>query len=233
MKKQEIVYFPIVENGRYVTICGMPVFTFANAKGKKKPVVLHSIIPPTADGKPSKTLPTKADMRLIPLTPRIEKIFEDKSLTMIGVNLSGSKYVMVPFVSPDFFIFRGNWKKCQMWIADSLICTPSNTMGKDRYLPADLISILCTELGVDGKVRTAAINAATNETIKVRGFCGVSYYQAYTISMLEYTTNMRSILATIFGCSPKKITSVEYELGKRMKGINKKALRKMKKLAVE
>lgn len=229
-KKQEIVYFPIVENGKYATICGFPVFTFSNEKGKKIPPKIHPIL--TLDGKPAKEYPVKADMRLIPLTPRIEKIFSNKALTRVEVNLSGSHYVMVPFVAPEFFISRSNWKKCQMWIADSLICTPSNTMGQDRYLPADLLAILCTELGTDEKLRTAAITAATNETIKVRGYFTADAYQGNSISMLEYTTNMRSILAAVMKKSPKEIASVEYKLGKKMCGRNKRAIRKNKKLAV-
>lgn len=229
---KEIRYFPVKsKDGSYLTICGIPVFTFSNEKGKRVSPKVNTMEP--VDRSKVKALPVRADFRLIPKIPKFTKIFDDNiDLTRIEVSISNSRYYMVPFVAPNF-LGNSNFKLARAWIADSLISTPSNNYGpNERALTLDLLLKLCDECEVAPNVKKAVSVLAMNEIVNVTGWGAVKNYHGMSVSMIQYTSAMRAILSVVLKMSPKALSLSEYKICKPVTKKDIRIVKRAKKLVV-
>lgn len=226
-KASSVVYFPLRNSkGEYTTICGLPVFTFANAK-TGKPIKARSFTCYDVNGI-QKKMPVKADLRLIPKFPKYEKIFKNPGLTCIEVSISGARYYMVPFVSPQF-IGSSNFKLARQWISESLLTTPSNSLGETHTLPLNLLTSLCDEMKTPAKVKRAALMIAYEAIVSVSGYGDMNHYQGYSISMAEYISTMKSILSVVLKVSDKKLSLSEYKICKGLVKYDRRIVKKTKR----
>lgn len=224
-KAPSVVYFPLKNADGYITICGLPVFSFANTKGKK--VRARALTCYDVNGVQT-PLPVKADLRLIPKLPKYERIFKDPGLTCIEVSISGARYYMVPFVSPQF-IGSGNFKLARLWIAESLLTTPSNSLGETHTLPLNILTALCDEVKAPIKVKRAACMIAYEAIVSVSGYGDMAHYQGYSISMTEYIATMKAILSVVLKTSDKKLSLAEYKICKGLVKRDRRIVKKTKR----
>lgn len=229
-KAPSVVYFPLKNSkGEYVTICGLPVFSFANVKGKH--IKAKAFTCYDVNGT-QKEVPVKADIRLIPKLPKYERIFKNPGVTCIEVAISGARYFMVPFVSPQF-IGNGNFKLARQWIAESLLTTPSNSLGETHTLPLNLLTALCDEVKTPEKLKKAACMIAYNAIISMSGYGDMNHYQGLSISMVEYISTMKSILSVILRVSDKQLSLAEYKICKKIVRKDRKVLKRTKRLMIK
>lgn len=229
-KAPSVVYFPLKNSKEeYVTICGLPVFSFANAKGKH--IKAKAFTCYDVNGI-QKEVPVKADIRLIPKLPKYERIFKNPGLTCIEVAISGARYFMVPFVSPQF-IGNGNFKLARQWIAESLLTTPSNSLGETHTLPLNLLTALCDEMNTSEKVKRAACMIAYEAIISVSGYGDMTRYQGFSISMVEYISTMKAILSVILKISDKQLSLAEYKICRGLVKRDRRIVKKTKRLMVK
>lgn len=230
-KAPSVVFFPMkTSKGEYKTICGLPVFTFANVK-TGKPIKSKALTCYDVNGV-QKEMPVKADLRLIPKLPKYEKIFKNPGLTCIEVSIAGARYYMVPFVSPQF-IGGGNFKLARQWIAESLLTTPSNSLGETHTLPLNLLTALCDEMKTPIKVKRASCMIAYEAILSVTGWNTMNHYQGISISMVEYISTMKSILSVVLKVSDKKLSLAEYKICKGLVKKNTRVVKKTKRMMVK
>lgn len=236
--KKTKIYYPLKnKEGKPITICGLPVFTFANNEGKRKKPAVYGYTGETYGvDKDPKAFNMKCDMRFIPITPAVRKLFDDNpELIRVAGTIMGTSYYLVPFVAPDWFICKTNFRMAQMWIAESFLTTPSNSYGGGgsyMALPLNFLIALCDELKVDPKTKSAAITLASHAIVKVNGSAMHTQYDSNTISMLEYSASMNSILAVLFRTSHKKLSLTEYKLTKKVVAYDCKIVKKVKNVSV-
>ena len=222
-KKETRVYFPLrwkdKKTGKehIYTMCGLPVFTMAKgSNGKRVKPIIHGIADTSTKVMKTPSYGIGGDLRMIPKTKEMQALYKKfPGLIQMTGTVMGVEYFIGVFVAPDWFLSSKNYDMTHRWVAESLIATPTNSMGRDNSLPLTFLLALMTEKGITGKERERLSDVATGAIIHMNGAGRFSDYDAMTISTLEYCSIMRGVLSKIFKVSPKKLALTEYTLAKR------------------